>query len=390
MNPETKKKIYFRELRGVLLSIFILIYNCNITQKEELAPKEIEKTFTLSFSNIHQKYYHHVKSSSLNEREAQEFFDNTIEKSNTICEMIWGKRKFQKEYIETLIPKENFGKRPFETWAHPLPKMIVGCWNFFRMNDVTPHKDFELVKNLYPDIKKDCFSVGFMQPYIMHNILGCERLTVVDIDLRIHHGHWQLIKILREKKLVDINSLNEALKTLNIGWVAFEEQEFGKNMKVNITSLCKPAFAKYCAEHLLQFQNNLDSLKSFRLVLSFLHDADYTNLENTIPVIYFSNALETIYTSKEEFFQILSKIDNALKVGEKAVLIYHAGGQENFGIYEYLKNENSHSVKTVCRDNYFAGFDGNYHIYTTYFEKNYPSNEKVPSCKTHPYLVKKK
>lgn len=378
-------------MKSLKLLTFIYIINaCNVTQKEIFTPqKELEHTYTLSFSTVHQKYYQDAKAANLNEKETQEFFDLVLEKSNTVCEMVWGKRKFQKEYVETLIRKENFGKRPFETWAHPLPKMIAGCWNFFRMNDVTPHKDFELVKNLYPNVKKDCFSVGFMQPYIMHNVLGCERVTVVDIDLRIHHGHWQLIKILRDKQLTDQNSLNLALKTLDIGWVAFEEQEFGRKMKVDINSLCKPGFTKYCAEHLLQFQKNLDSLKSFRLVLSFLHDADYTKLKDTIHVIYFSNALENIYTSKEEFFQILSNIDKSLQVGEKAILVYHAGGQENFGIYEYIKQEGSHSVKTICKDGYFGGFNGDYYLYKTYFEKHYPTNEKIPACKTHPLLVKK-
>jgi hypothetical protein len=369
-----------------ILSLSFLLY-CSLSQKSEQSSPEISP-LSLSFSSVHQSYYLDAHKAEMNETEANQFFDTILEKSNTVCEMIWGKKKMDKTYVETFITKETFGKRPFENWWHPLPKMIAGCWNFFKMNDVNPHLDYELVKNLFPSEKKDCFTVGFMQPYIMYNVLGCERVTVVDIDIRIHHGHWQMLKMFKENAFTDEPGLTKSLTKLNLGWVAFEEQEFGRVMKVNIGSVCKPDKKKYCTSHLLDFQKRFNPALKFRLLLSFLHDADFSTLPGTMPVIYFSNALENIYTSKEEFEQILVNIGKNMKPEQKAALIYHAGGQINFGVYEYTKKESGHEIKTICKDAYVGGHNGEYYFYKTYFEKFYPSKEKIVACQRHPLLTK--
>ncbi len=376
-----------KQVFSIVVIIFLL--SCSVPESSEQTTKP-NSTLTLYLSKVHQSYYVDAHTDQMNQAEATKFFEDTLEKSNTVCEMVWGKKKFNKSYIETFITKQSFGKKPFDHWGHPLPKMIAGCWNFFRMNDVNPHIDFQLVKKLYPNIKKDCFSVGLMQPYIMHNVLNCERITVVDIDLRIQHGHWQLLKMFQENKFTDEASLSKNLSSLNIGWVAFEEQEFGRTMKVNIGSLCKSEKKKYCTEQILEFQKKFTPNLQVRLFLSFLHDVDYSPLPSTMPVIYFSNALENIYTSKEEFEQILQNISKSIQPQEKAVLVYHAGGQANFGIYEFIKTETSHEIRTICKDAYFGGHNGEYFLYKTYFEKFYPSKEKIIPCQTHPLLKQEK
>lgn len=371
-------------MKKLLITLFLsLLITCSLSQKSEQTSSP-ESPLSLSFSAVHKNYYVDADKEKMNETEANLFFDGILEKSNTVCEMVWGKKKMDKNYVETLITKDSFGKKPFDHWGHPLPKMIAGCWNFFKMNDVDPHLDYKLVKNLYPTEKKDCFSVGFMQPYIMQNVLGCERVTVVDIDLRIHHGHWQMLKMFKENTFSNEAGLTKGLSSLNLGWVAFEEQEFGRAMKVNIGSVCKPDKKKYCTEQILEFQKNYKPELKFRLLLSFLHDADYSTLPGTMPVIYFSNALENIYTSKEEFEQILVNIGKNLAVGQKASLVYHAGGQLNFGVYEYIKQENGHEIKTICKDAYVGGHNGEYYFYKTYFEKFYPSKDKIVPCRNHP------
>ncbi|MCX7998591.1 MAG: hypothetical protein N3A69_06500 [Leptospiraceae bacterium] len=66
-------------------TLLVFFTFCNVTQKEGLVntTKDVERTYTLSFSAVHQKYYTDAKAQQLNEEETQEFFDKTLEKSNT-------------------------------------------------------------------------------------------------------------------------------------------------------------------------------------------------------------------------------------------------------------------------------------------------------------------
>ena len=71
-----------------------------------------------------------------------------------------------------------------------------------------------------------------------------------------------------------------------------------------------------------------------------------------------------------------------MNIGSKAVMIHHAGGMQEYGIYELTKiKENIVSTKTVCRDLYTnLAINRVTKYYTTYFEE-VSTNKKAPRCR---------
>ncbi|MCB1178816.1 MAG: hypothetical protein KDK36_14620 [Leptospiraceae bacterium] len=363
----------------MIQKIFILlfIFGCSLPETK----KDIGELLNVSLlvSGVHQNYYVDISNSFIPQEELNILFPLMKEHSDPVCEKVWGQKSHNIEVVHQFLNKDIFGKKPFDSWHHPLPKLIAGCWNFYKMNDKDPDHDFKLAESFYPEVKKDCFSVGFMQPYFMSNILGCERITVVDIDWRIHYGHFQLLNLFKQKAFLNSEMVEDSISLMDIGWVAFDNKIKSK-VPSNIGLYCKTFHKELCENTLLGFQNSIQKEKEFRLMLSSLHEANYKKLENTISVIYFSNALEALYTSKEEFNKIYNSISDSLKNSEKAVLIFHAGGRTAFGIYEMEKIGDKSELKTICKDKYTATAQGNTEItYKTYLD--YKSSTKNPaSC----------
>lgn len=372
---------------GIIIFCIIGLSHCTVNQQhkpvenkvDEKAIKEKGLEVLLEFSKVHQSYYTDVNKPIYTENEISILFSTMLDKSNTVCEMIWGRKKMDKNFVNTFIRKEVMGKKPFDTWGHPLPKLVAGCWNFFRMNDHKPDVDFQVVSKLYPNQKKSCFSVGFLQPYIMHSVMGCESISAIDIDWRIHDGHFQLLQMFKESKLADSKEISKSLADLKLGWIAFEKKHFGKTIPVSISTVCNPAMTKLCNEHITKVQTNYREMKKFRMQLSSLHEADYSHEKNTLPVIYLSNAMDSIYTSKNEFFQFLDSVSSKLDINSKAILIYHVGGKSTFGIYELEKKDKSYTLNTVCKDVYIAVETENW--YHTHLDRASSTKKSVKECR---------
>lgn len=270
--------------------------------------------------------------------------------SNETCEMIYSMKPYSKEKIKVYTNIELGSPITSKFYLHTFRRLIAGCWNFFQMNDISPDKDFEYVKNLYPNAKFDCYSVGFLQPYIMHSKLDCENLYLLDIDLRIIEGHSQLLKWFHENKMQTEQDILNNIKELNIGWIA-QYKTFNAKTSVNLQSLC-PKNYEMCLKELLNFQKKYNQLKKISLYASAIHEANLFPQDSKISIVYLSNAFEDYYTKKKEFDFLIKRLEEELKPNQKVVFIYHNGGRHLFGVYEVTKLETDLDISTICRDKY--------------------------------------
>jgi hypothetical protein len=230
--------------------------------------------------------------------------------------------------------------------------IMAGCWNFYQLNDIAPDTDFELVKKLYPAEAYDCYAVGFLQPYIMHNVLNCRSLTMVDFDWRIHDAHFQLLDRY-DAGAFKRGQLEEALAPITLGWVARTGRRGKHELSANLSWLCKQEQRRECAEHLLRFAETRAQLDRVALNLASLHDTTLTTVDAQVPrVFYLSNALDPIYMSRQQIDELLGRIRDGMADNQRAVLVYHAGGKAAFGLYELHKTPSGHVVTTACRDPY--------------------------------------
>lgn len=284
------------------------------------------------------------------EEEVFSALDSIRDISNETCEMIYSMRPYDKERIKAYTNIELGSPLTSKFYLHTFRRIIAGCWNFFQMNDISPNKDFEYVKNLYPNAKFDCYSVGFLQPYIMHSKLGCENLYLLDIDLRIIEGHAQLLKFFHENKMQNEEEVLNNIKQLNVGWIA-QYKIFNAKTNVTLNSLC-PKNYEMCLQELLNFQKKYTQLKKVSLYASALHEANLLPENSKISVVYLSNAFEDYYTKKKEFDFMMKRLEEELKENQKIVFIYHNGGRHLFGVYEVTKVNNELEISSSCRDRY--------------------------------------
>ncbi len=366
--------------------IFLFFSNCTEQQKIQV-PKKESIQITLKFSPDHQSYFQDVIKPQYMDSEISELFSIMKEKSDTVCEMVWGQKSMNPTLMHTYLSAESFSNEPFKKWGHPLPKLIAGCWNFIKMNDTRPDLDFQLVNHFYPTEKKECFSVGFLQPYWMHTILGCEKLTFLDIDWKIHDAHYQLLSLFQQKKMRTESEILDSVQNMNLGWIArFDNKPMVKREKSSFETLCYSKFKKDCLGFLGRFQDNYLNLTEIDFQVSALHNASYKFLPNSLPVLFFSNAIEGLYTTKTQFDQIIKNVTQGLGVGRKAIFIHHAAGQSQFGLYELSIREDGSQIKTICKDVYVSSPVGETHMYVTHFDNATSSKGNIPSCSQQPVI----
>ncbi len=266
--------------------------------------------------------------------------------------------------------------------------VIAGCWNFLHMNDRAPHRDFELVARLYAAPAHDCVSVGLMQPYLMHDRLGCRRLTALDFDWRIHDAHWQVIGLARQGVLGK-EQQTEGLAGLELAYIAHLRAR--PEHPGTIESLCHVGMTERCAEALDHFQRSLDPSfegvrpQRFTLELAPLHEARFEPApevaERPLRVVYLSNALEPIYTRRSEARALLDHLAEALAEGEMAVLVHHAGGRRGFGLYELRREGEGRIVRVRCRDVYEStATDAEAETYDTWLDREASGPAQPPAC----------
>jgi hypothetical protein len=279
-------------------------------------------------------------------------FTSLRSKGDPFCSMLH-KHTPRKDDVATAFVDAAEWKRQKDTCTGCRFQVKAGCWNFFEMNDQHPEDDFELVKALFPGLQYDCYAVGMVQPYMMHNVLGCSSLSVVDFDWRIHDAHHQLLRKYRAGAVVDAAGLDAALAGVTIGWVA-QTGRLKASHPASLATFCEENQLVGCRDHLLRFQQTSKTLKTVRLDLSALHEARFGQPGDATSskVIFLSNAIEDIYTKKPEFERMMASLHATLAVGQKAYLIHHVGAHRAFGLYVAEGGEKAVKVTTVCRDPY--------------------------------------
>lgn len=318
-------------------------------------------------------------------------FQSMLARGDDYCAMLHRQRKFDRQVAGQFIyPEQLTAFWGMHTTSY-LSKLIAGCWNFFIMNDIRPFLDFELARHLYPERSYDCYSVGFMQPYIMHNILGCESLQMLDIDWRIHAAHWQLLRLYGANALTTRTDALAAIARLEVGWIAFNGTPQRRN-RVELATLCRHN-RELCLDHLVRFQVGVRQLKNVRLDLAALHDGEFRAAQDqandqapaNLKLIYLSNAIEEVYTTRAQFDLLLARVAGTLPENGRAVYIYHAAGTRALGFYEQERTNArvaGYGVKTVCRDSYRRR-DANNELetYSTYFEQ-ISETKTPPTCQS--------
>ena len=369
--------------RIIYLLLFLstsFCYKCQTT-KPTLPKEKVPILFQVS--NEHKSFFVDLDKNDYSEAEITEIFQKRKELARTVCEMIYGQKKYDKAVVTQFITPESFTKEPFKTWGHPVPKLIAGCWNFFKLNDVHPNRDFALLSKLYPTEAKDCFTVGFMQAYLMHNTLGCKTLTMLDFDWKILEGHKQLLDIFHAKGFDTEEKIPTSLTSLKLGWIArFDNRPMEAETKTDLNSLCFAEHHKMCKSILLDFQKNMLSLDTIYLRLSALHDSNFKTPNNHTKIIYLSNAIDDIYTNRAQFDYMIAETAKAFAPGQKAVFVHHAAGRSLFGIYELKKLDTGTEITTICKDKYLTTPVAEVTSeYSTHFER-VTANKKFPTCET--------
>ena len=339
--------------------------------------------------------------------EIDAIFRSLARQSDAYCNALFTQNKFDAAQLELIAPDR---RALFIQNRHPdsLYSLLAGCRNFFEMNDVAPNRDFALVRALYPEAGFDCYSVGLLQPYIMHATLGCRRLTMIDINWRILDFHRTLIRLTRAGAFPDASSVDDQLRGVELKFLALQNDPL-RARPAKVQNLCRPLQHEYCAQILPDFQKVFTTRPpiAIELNLSTLHSGSYaptngadqdddwfteTKAEHAngnaarpiVRVIYLSNAIEESYTSRAEFVQLLENLQRSALAQDQSqeqidVLIHHVGGWKLFGIYELqhaarqpeTRDAAPATLRTVCKDSYLSNSrgDGSGPVeYTTHFE----------------------
>ena len=323
-----------------------------------------------------------LEKTTYNEKELAALFANMRESANPFCRILWGQKRYSTKVASKLIVKDRI-RAYLRDGSRGLKSLTAGCWNFFIMNDKKPDLDFDLVKRQYPGKSFDCYSVGFLQPYIMHAVMGCDSLTMLDIDWRIMDGHSQLLKKYRNKQLSNPEQIAGSIASLHIGWVAHSGPTMKERNVVKFPFYCKRHKQnRLCEKYVLDFQGKMRDLARIRLNLTALHEAAFENPNRSlVKVVYLSNAIEKIYTSQKQFNQMLKNLEKSMAPGGKAVMIHHAGGRQQFGVYELKRAPAGLETRTICRDLYEnTAIGATARHYKTYFEKISLNKRKIPRC----------
>lgn len=247
---------------------------------------------------------------------------------------------------------EAFKKLSPELWTKKynayLSEIIAGCYNFFTMNDLSVKRAFTMVREFYPGVEKDCYSVGFAQLYFMETLIGCRKWTAIDIDWRILDLHHQVLSRYFKHEPLKFNELV-------LRWsanFADEEKIRPREEGITVDSFCYWPTRPDCRKAFERFPRFFPAIRAVELQLAFLHDISIQPL-SPVSVVHVSNATDPGYTSKVQFEQLLNSLVPATAKNHKAVVVYHSGGSYQFAIYEVSRAEGaSPAVTTKCRDNF--------------------------------------
>ncbi|MCR9144297.1 MAG: hypothetical protein NXI24_18770 [bacterium] len=332
--------------------------------------------------------------------EIEASFRTLEQQSDAYCTALFSGRSFSQADLVLLAADR---RESYTRNRHPdsLYSLRAGCRNFFEMNDFRPDRDFALVRALYPTARFDCYSVGLLQPYLMHSMLGCDRLTFIDINWRILSMHRDLLARVRAGAFASDANVNRDLAGLLLKFPALQVRPT-QPRPAAIEHLCRSIQHSFCRRILPEFRAAFfkQPPANLRLNLSTLHDGAYAAHSPTaddgrsVRVIYLSNAIEESYTSRSEFETLLRNLsESAAPRPERPavdLLIHHVGGWKLFGLYELrhsFADDSSTSdkrmeLRTLCKDRYLSKSrsrpgDSGAVEYTTYFEQTRLKNTAI-------------
>lgn len=333
----------------------------------------------------HRKILMLLTKDNYQSEELENTFQAMTEKGDELCNMFYKNIPIQNDKVSDFLGGYIFLKKNKEKWYdNVLHSVVSGCFNFFKMNDMRVYDTFTRISRFYQG-EKECYSVGFMQPYFMHNILNCSRMTMLDADWRILYAHYRLLqgffKNLDYKN--DSKHLDELLNSLPVKWVGnFRSKPIQKEKFISMETFCNPEDRQECSDAFLGFQSKVKNLSEVELQLSFLHDAKFEIKKNKLAIVYVSNALDNEYTKKHELLSMLDNFKKTLRSEQKIVIIYKAGGSSLFGIYELQLDQNrALAVKTTCRDDYrwSNAYKKRQKPYSIHLDRM-TSTRKAPAC----------
>lgn len=296
------------------LLVFLLLFGCKdrpVDQFKNLFNNNPE--INLTISEVHKKPFRLVVN-SYQESEMDEVFSNLEIQTNKKC-------------------SDNKPSIEGQNWV--VSALMSGCLNFYMMNDINAYKSFNLIKQLTPRETRDCYTVGFSQFYLMYAFSQCKNITAIDIDWRILHAHYQLLKLIKYDSDKTLNILNK---------IKLDPKTKNRHLR----TFCSSVDLKSCEIALRDFIKYHKEIEKINLQLFFLHHAKFIKTDNTI-VVYLSNAIDPEYTTQEQFNILVNNIANALN-NQKAYIVYHTGGNENFAVYTLYKDNDKKIIRTICRD----------------------------------------
>ncbi|MCB1179408.1 MAG: hypothetical protein KDK36_17635 [Leptospiraceae bacterium] len=351
-----------------LILIFILLFsNCDMFQTTGFQnanknPSRISLKITPRLGS----FFPAFQKLEYPENEINPLFANLRAESNSICKMLYKQETFNLKKVKSYTNLGFIGPVEEKIYDDTVKRIIAGCWNFYQMNDIKPERDFEHLKFILPDKKKNCFSVGFMQPYIMHSILDCETLTMLDMDWKILDGHSQILEGFKNNKFETETSGLKFIESLKLNWIV--GKKFQAEPIVNIDDLCKDN-NKLCINYLLNFQKKFNNLKEINLNLSTIHEANIKPQNGHISIIFVSNAFENYYTKPRNFEYMIQYLNSSLLENDSVYFIYHVGGRPSYGIYQIQKKNNQLEYSTICKDEYrYTPPKEDVEIYQIYFD----------------------
>lgn len=366
------------------LVIFFTLISCVLCDKNPPGFRAYNSEISLIVSREHRSYLRSIERDFYDDLALPQLFHQLKWRSAFACQTMMQDSGHDPGLIGELLAADRIGRQPFTNWLHPVPRLISGCWNFFKMNDMNPHRDFLVVAQEFPKVSKECYSVGFLQPYLMHYILGCRRLTMIDLDWRILAAHQQMVGFFARRQFKKKANLDKVLSQLEIGWIArFDGKPVQPRAKVNLDTVCFQENHALCKEFLYGFQQDFDKLAAIQLQLSYLHTGKYFAKKNSMLVIYLSNAIDKIYTTPRQFRQFMQQVKHGLLLGQTALFIYHSAGRSRFGVYALKKqSKKTFRLKTVCKDDYLSTPVLNYEFnYDSYFEAlSSTPKKKIVNC----------
>lgn len=342
----------------------------------------------LLVSDFHFGSFSVFDKQSYNGDELETLVSSILEKGDRYCEMIHRRKPYNTEMASQYVRKEKLAEFRREVYAGSFYNLQAGCWNFYIMNDLEPFLDLRLFHSIKNKEAYDCYTVGFMQPYLMNRELPCKSITMVDVDIRIHTAHYEVYKLAKQGRFSDREETIKAIQELNLGWIAFSGNRLMKRNPVVPSTLCRKD-QNYCLEALVDYgksiskerpesanrsenYRNQNVLKQIQMQITPLHLAVYKAKAGQYPVIYLSNAVEEFYTTRKQFDTLLSSVRSQWP---EAFMIYHAAGTRATGLYKV----SSDSVETVCKDTYKRVSHGKLQTYTTFFEQ-FTKTKNPPAC----------